>query len=222
MEIFHRLRPLLPFVKFVEILTFAQQVRQTYLMVQEVKREVCAMTVCDCGHPLQRVSEPVFKFLPLAAFAVEYQSEIYGLRYPCPVKAFVAVTARFVEADNRRLHYILYILFDFLDGGFGSPFSLVDPVDHRPLTDFQPEHLLEKRGYPVIRQKLYRGQIDDKTFDGRIIYYGIRSAAFRVWPDTLATCAADLDIMAYLRYKGLKLRQGYYPSDVIKLYAASL
>lgn len=102
-ESFNRSGPLLFFVKFVEILTFTEQMRQANLMVEEVKREVCAVAVCDCGHPLQRVSEPVFQFLSHAAFGVEYQSEIHRLRYPGPVKSFIAVAARLIEPDDFKL-----------------------------------------------------------------------------------------------------------------------
>ncbi len=62
-------------------------------MVEEVQREVCAVTVGNGCHPFERIAETVFKFLPFSAFAVEDQRKIYCLRYPSPVKSFVTVAA---------------------------------------------------------------------------------------------------------------------------------
>ena len=126
-KLFHRLRPLLTLIKFIEILAFAKQMRQTYLMVEKVWREVCAMTIRDGGHALERILEPIFKFLSLAALAVEDQRKIHRLRYLCPIKTFVSVASGLVKANHRRGHYkFLYLV----DGGLSGFLCLVYPVYH--------------------------------------------------------------------------------------------
>lgn len=91
---------MLPLVEFVEILAFPEKMCQADLVIKEVQGEVCAVAVGHGGHPFERVSEAVFKLLPLAALAVKHQREVHSLCYPCLVKPFVAIASGLVKTHH--------------------------------------------------------------------------------------------------------------------------
>ena len=77
-------RPLLLFVKLVNILKFTQQKHQSDLMIQEVAHEVCARTVNNGNHYLKCASEAAHKFLKRALAPLEQKCKIDSLCNPHP------------------------------------------------------------------------------------------------------------------------------------------
>ena len=82
---------MLPLVEFIEILAFPEKMCQADLVIKKIQGKVCAVAVGHGGHSFERVSETSFKLLPFTASSVEYQRKVHGLRYPCPIKTFVAM-----------------------------------------------------------------------------------------------------------------------------------
>ena len=72
---------------------------KTYLMIEEMECEVCAMAVGNGSHSFQAVAKLVCQHLRASSIGTEKQCVINRLCYPGPVEAFVTVQAALIETN---------------------------------------------------------------------------------------------------------------------------